>query len=43
MAAQMEVNQTSDNTVTGNSAGDLPNDGTGMSNWHMFLPANGQT
>lgn len=31
MAAQMEVNQASDNTVTGQTAGDLPNDGTGKS------------
>ena len=29
MAAQMEVNQASDNTVLGQTAGDLPNDGTG--------------
>jgi hypothetical protein len=29
MAAQMEVNQASDNSVTGHSAGDTPNDGTG--------------
>ena len=29
MAAQMEVNEKSDNTALGNTAGDIPNDGTG--------------
>lgn len=30
MAAQMEVNQASENSISGHSAGGTPNDGTGM-------------